>query len=107
MPDEEDTLRRELDRQYGLRNMHSQWFRRQTTFTADDLRPIICRTDLCIMSSGTLPWDVSRAHAVTLGVTTLLQVDDVINIASADPRALASNPRVFQATLNDLSLIHI
>lgn len=98
---DEEGLLRDLDREYGLRNVRDEWFRRQTSFSAHQLRPIICRTDLCAISNGTLPWDVSRAHSVSLGITTLMQVEDVINVASADPRALTSNPRVFQATLTD------
>lgn len=102
MPDHgEQMLCTRLALLYGLRNIRQEWIRRQTSFTAEELRSVICRTDLCVMSYGTLPWDVSRAHATTLGVTTLLQVDDVINIACADPRQLTSNPRVFQATLTD------
>lgn len=89
-----------LEQRFGLRNARSDWVRRQTAFSIDELQSTICRTDLGIISSGTLPWNVSDAHAVRLGTRVLVQIDDITNIANPDPRS-NERPRVLLLTLND------
>lgn len=96
----QDRLSEALEQRFGLRNTRSDWIRRQTAFSPEELTGVICRTDICAMSHGTFPWDVHKAHAVSLGVPTLVQVEDVINVAQAEPRS-ADQPRVLQVTLSD------
>lgn len=99
----QDRLSHALEQQFGLRNARAEWIRRQTAFSAEELRGLICRTDLCSMSGGTFPWDVHAGHSVTLGVPTLVQVEDVINVSQADPRSAEAQgrARVLQMTLTD------
>ncbi|CDF38576.1 unnamed protein product [Chondrus crispus] len=60
----------------------------------------ICRADICEITEGTLPWNVLEAHSVQLGTKVLVQVEDIINIASSDPRSKTS-PTVLQVTITD------
>ncbi|KAK1857407.1 hypothetical protein I4F81_000026 [Pyropia yezoensis] len=47
-------------------------------------------TDVC--PSGSLPWDVSRAHRLSIPKDVLLQVEDVINVASEAPARRGPRP---------------
>lgn len=89
-----------LESRFGLRNLQDEWKRRQTGFEVDILVGPICRTDLCEITTGSLPWNILDAHSVQLNTKVLVQVEDVINIASADPRS-ADMPRNLQMTLTD------
>lgn len=89
-----------LQQRYGLRNARAEWLRRQSAFDLDVLVGPICRTDITSLTHGTLPWNILDAHSVQLGTRVLVQIEDVINIASSDPRA-ADAPRVLQFTLTD------
>lgn len=95
-----ENLSTELERRFGLRNVRPDWIRRQMAFSADELRGPICGTDLGTITLGTSPWNVCDAHAINLGTRILVQIDDIINIANANPRA-ANRPVVIQMTLND------
>lgn len=99
----QQALSQSLNEKFGLRNVRDDWFRRQTAFSSDVLVGPICRTDLCKVSQGSLPWNILEAHSVQLNVKVLVQIEDVINIASADPRS-ADMPRVLQMTLTDGAL---
>lgn len=99
----QEALRNALEEKFGLRNLRSDWFRRQTAFSADVLAGPICRTDICELTDGTLPWNILEAHSVQLGTKVLVQIEDVINVANSDPRS-ADAPRVLQFTLTDGSI---
>lgn len=92
-----------LEDRFGLRNLKPDWVRRQTEFSADVLTGPICRTDICEITKGTLPWSIISAHSVQLDTKVLVQIEDVINIASADPRSMDA-PRVLQFSLTDGSI---
>eukprot|EP00737_Agarophyton_chilense_P003194 gb/GEZJ01003711.1/.p1 GENE.gb/GEZJ01003711.1/~~gb/GEZJ01003711.1/.p1 ORF type:complete len:519 (+),score=74.88 gb/GEZJ01003711.1/:901-2457(+) len=89
-----------LEEQYGLRNIREEWIHRQRALSPEIVKGPISRTNLCDISRGTLPWNILQAHSVQLGVKVLVQVEDVINIANANPRS-HDVPRVLQLTLND------
>lgn len=89
-----------LKEEYGLHNIREEWIRRQAALSLEIVKGPICRTNLCEMSTGTLPWNVLEAHSVQLGIKVLVQIEDVINIANANPRSHEA-PRVLQMTLND------
>lgn len=93
-------LSTELEQRFGLRNTRPDWIRRQIAFSADELRGAICGTDLGVVTLGTSPWSVNDAHGVKLGTRMLVQIDDIINIANSNPRAV-NCPVVMQMTLND------
>lgn len=98
--DNEARLKEALEEKFGLRNVRSEWIRRQTALSADIVAGPICRADICEITEGTLPWNVPEAHSVQLNTKALVQIEDVINIASADPRSKVS-PMVLQLTLTD------
>ncbi|GAB0493214.1 hypothetical protein MMPV_004489 [Pyropia vietnamensis] len=56
-------------------------------------------TDVC--PSGSLPWDVSRAHRLTTPRDVLLQVEDVVNVASDAPRQAGVTPCTLKVLLTD------
>ncbi|KAI0567070.1 RecQ mediated genome instability protein [Gracilaria domingensis] len=89
-----------LEEGYGLRNIREDWIRRQRALSLDIVKGPITRTNLCNISTGTLPWNILEAHSIQLGVKALVQVEDIINIANANPRSHEA-PRVLQLALND------
>lgn len=97
---DQNTFQAALEQQFGLRNIRPEWFRRQTELSVAEVVGPICRSDLCQITTGTLPWNLSDAHSVQLGTKALVQIDDVINIANSDPRSTDA-PRVLQLTLTD------
>jgi len=99
----QDILRDGLEERFGLRKLRVEWVRRQTAFSIDVLVGPICRTDICALTEGTLPWNILDAHSVQLNTKVLVQVEDVINIAHTDPRS-SDMPRVLQFTLTDGNL---
>lgn len=103
MATSQECLRDELDRRLGLRNLSAQWLRRHAAFSLSVITGPVCRADLRDISHGSLPWDLLSAHAIRLGTKVLVQIEDVINIAAADPRSSAA-PSVLQFTLTDGSL---
>lgn len=96
----QDALTRALEERFGLRNIRSEWVRRQTAFSTDVVAGPICRADICEITEGTLPWNILDAHSVQLDTKVLVQIEDVINVASSDPRS-ADAPRVLQLTVTD------
>lgn len=96
----QDALTHALEERFGLRNVRSEWVRRQTAFSTDTVAGPICRTDICEISEGTLPWNILEAHSVQLDTKVLVQIEDVINIASSDPRSRDA-PTVLQLTVTD------
>lgn len=96
----QDDLCQGLETLFGLRNTRADWIRRQTAFSADELKDTICRTDICTITNGTLPWNIHAGHSVPLGVKVLAQIEDIINIGKSDPRC-NERPRIMQMTLND------
>lgn len=99
----QDVLSVQLEQKFGLRNLKSDWVRRQTAFSADILTGPICRTDICEITKGSLPWNILAAHSVQLDTKVLVQIEDIINIASSNPRSMDA-PRVLQFALTDGSV---
>ena len=97
---DEGSLKAELEFRFGFRRIHSDWLRRHSTFSPDVLEGLISRTDLRSLTHGGLPWRVSEGHNITIGCRLLVQVEDVINIANADPRKASPNC-VLQLVLTD------
>lgn len=97
---DQHTLKAALEQKFGLRNIRPEWLRRQTELSVNEVVGPICRSDLCQITTGTLPWNLSDAHSVQLDTKALVQIDDVINIANSDPRS-SDAPRVLQLTLTD------
>lgn len=97
---EDRRLPSELERRFGLRHVRVDWMRRQMAFSADELQVAICGADLGTITQGTSPWNVHDAHAICLGTRMLVQIEDIINIANTNSRAV-ERPTVMQMTLND------
>lgn len=95
-----EQLRRALEERCGLYNVRPDWICQHSTLSADQFVGPIVNTDLSKLTQGTIPWDISRAHSIQLGTKALVQIDDIINIANANPRS-SDAPRVLQLTLTD------
>jgi hypothetical protein len=90
----------ELASRFGLRNASSSFLRQTSHFGLDNMVNPLASRDISDMCQGTIPFSVDKAHAITLGVPCLVQVEDVLNIASDDPRS-RSTPSTLLFRLTD------
>lgn len=78
---------RELSDRFGLRNVNHDFLRQTVHFSLESIINPLSLRDLAEICSGTIPFAVADAHSVALTEHALVQIEDVINIASEDPRS--------------------
>lgn len=101
MPGDE-TRRSELANKFGLRNVDADWLRQTSHYSIPSLIDQIASRDLCTISRGNLPFNISTALDCTLGTPVLAQVEDVINLCAPDnPRGRGLSPSTLLVHLSD------
>jgi RecQ mediated genome instability protein len=91
----------ELASRYGLRNLSPAFVRQNNQRTPLHLESTIELQDICDICSGTLPFEIGKAHAISLSVPVLVQVEDVINMCSEDDPRKTSGPSTLLMRLTD------
>lgn len=98
----DETRRSELANKFGLRNVDADWLRQTGHYSIPSLIDQIASRDLCAISRGSLPFDISTALDCTLGTPVLAQVEDVINLCAPDnPRGRGLSPSTLLVHLSD------
>lgn len=86
--------------QLGIHNPHNEWDSDHKDLQQTQLCRAVVDPDISTITYGGLPWKISNAHNVSLGITLLVQIEDIINIGASNPRAV-TDACVLQAVLND------
>eukprot|EP00172_Hildenbrandia_rubra_P004535 Plantae.Rhodophyta-Hildenbrandia_rubra.ctg9340.p1 GENE.Plantae.Rhodophyta-Hildenbrandia_rubra.ctg9340~~Plantae.Rhodophyta-Hildenbrandia_rubra.ctg9340.p1 ORF type:complete len:682 (+),score=137.00 Plantae.Rhodophyta-Hildenbrandia_rubra.ctg9340:610-2655(+) len=92
---------RELETRLGVRNLHPSWLRRHHNDNIEYAVGTILRGDLREISRGSFDWDISRSHRTELTKKTLVQVEDVINAGTDNPRSDSGLMRTLLLTITD------
>lgn len=82
-----DQRTKELSERFGLRNVSPGFLRQTCHFSLESIANTLSLRDLSEICSGTIPFSVSEAHSVELSEHSLVQIEDVVNIAADDPRS--------------------